>query len=484
VKGAAVERNNSEKLQTSAPLSVLFLSILVASCTVGPDYQKPAAPTPETFRFQESPTEASSIADLAWWNIFDDKALQALIAEGLKNNYDLQVAVARIEEARNLVDVARSEGKPQLGYQAYVQGQTAIIPGANRATSSTYGDFAGLLNAAWEIDVWGRIKRSTEAAQANVLNQEDVRRGIMLTLVSDIAAGYFRLLEFDRELSVAEESASTYKKTFDLFDDRFQAGKDSELPVTRAKAAYDDSNTTIATLKRQIAQQEDALSVLVGGTPRANERGRSLTELVLPQTPLGATTDLLKRRPDILAAEQVMVSANAEIGVAEANFYPRVGLSALGGGEGLIEHTFQGFGVWSAGLNVAGPIISGGRLEAIYRERKAFWDEAVAQYRKTVQVAFQETSDALIAQRTLVAQREALESQIKSLRRSIDVAFLRYDAGRASYFEILEAQQRLYPAEYALAQTQQDQLIAVVNLYKALGGGWNMTPERWVEVKK
>jgi outer membrane protein, multidrug efflux system len=452
---------------------------MAASCSVGPEYQRPAVTTPESFRFQESPVEANSIADVAWWGVFEDKALQGLIAEGLKNNYDLQVAVARIEQARDLVAVAESEGKPQIGYQGFAQGQNVITPGAHSITSINYGAFGGLLNAAWEMDIWGRIKHSTEAAQANLLGQEDVRRGVMLTLISDIAAGYFRLRELDRELVIAQDSTNTYKKTLDLFDDRYQAGKDSELPVTRTRAVYDSSLANIAALKRQIAQQENALSVLAGRSPGPIERGQLLTEQVTPQTPVGATTDLLKRRPDVLAAEQVMVNANAEIGVAEANFYPRVGLSTLVGAEGVgIGNGLSGFGVWSLALSAAGPIFTGGRLEATYHQRQAFWDESVAEYRKTVQVAFQETSDALVAQQTLVKRREALETQIASLRRSVDVALLRYDAGRAGYFEVLEAEQQLYPAEYDLAQTQQDQLIAVVNLYKALGGGWSMTPEQ------
>lgn len=454
--------------------------MLVSACTVGPDYKRPDAPTPQTFRFQESPVEANSIADVAWWGVFDDRALQGLIAEGLKNNYDLQVAVARIEQARALVAVAQSEAKPQIGYGAFAQGENAITPGPRSVGSVNYGAFGGVLNAAWEIDIWGRIKHSTESAQANLLAQEDIRRGVMLTLVSDTAAGYFRLRELDRELAIAEESTSTYRRTLDLFTDRFQAGKDSELPVTRTRADYDASKATIATLQRQIAQQEDAISVLVGRSPGPIERGRLLTEQVMPQAPVGATTDLLKRRPDILAAEQVMVGANAEIGVAEANFYPRVGLSALIGGEGIgIGNGVSGFGLWSLALNAAGPIFTGGRLEAIYHQRQAFWDESIAHYRKTVQVAFQETSDALVAQKTLVSRREALEVQIKSLRRSVDLALLRYDAGRAAYFEVLEAQQQLYPAEYELAQTQQDQLLAEVSLYKALGGGWNLATDDW-----
>ena len=230
-------------------------------------------------------------------------------------------------------------------------------------------------------------------------------------------------------------------------------------------------------MKRAIAQQENALSVLAGGYPKAIERGRGLTEQSMPPTPLGSTTALLQRRPDIAAAEQNMMEANAEIGVAMANYIPRVGLSALAGGQGVYLNGWNGFGLWSLAAGVAGPLYTGGRLQAITRERQAYWDETVAQYKKTILSAFNETSDALIAQQTLVARRAALERQVGDLRRSSDLASMRYDAGRASYFEVLEAQQQLFPAEDALAQTQRDQLVAVVSLYKALGGGWQTPPE-------
>jgi outer membrane protein, multidrug efflux system len=479
-----VKTNTSTKLRTLKLLAATLPAFLLANCAVGPDYKRPAITMPETFRFQSGPAEANSVADLAWWNAFDDKALQALISEGLHNNYDLQVAVARIDQARALVAVSESADKPQLGYQAVPEGVGTFGPARRSVQTITYGAIGGLLDATWEIDVWGRIRRSNESARANLFAQEDIRRGVMLTLVTDLAAGYFRLIDLDRELAIAEDSARTYKKTLDLFTDRYNAGKDSNLPVQRTQALYDASNADIATLKREIATQEDALSVLAGASPRAIERGRVLTEQVTPATPLGATTDLLRRRPDILQAEQAMIGANAEIGVAIANFYPRVGLSALGGVEGVtVGYGMPSFGIWNLAGNVAGPIFTGGRLEGLYHERQAFWDETVAQYKKTILGAFQETSDALAAQQTLVKRREALESQIQALRHSLDIALLRYDSGRASYFEVLQAEQELFPAEFALAQTQRDQLIAVVNLYKALGGGWKQTPAEWAQAQ-
>ena len=457
---------------------VLVPTLLATGCTVGPDYKKPDVAVPTEFRAQMDPVSVNSIADVAWPNVFTDGALQRLISTTLQNNYDLQIAIARIEQARQAVAVAQSESLPQIGYEGFASGQKTPVEGQNSVTSTTFGTFGGLLSAAWELDVWGRIRRTTEAARANLAAEEDVRRGVMLTLVGDMAAGYFQLIELDRELAITRESVATYKSTLDLFTYRYKAGKDSELPVQRTEALYNSSIANISIFSRQIAQLENALSILAGVTPGPIARGRPLLTQTMPVTPLVSTTDLLRRRPDILAAEQNMIRANAEIGVAVANFYPTIGLSALVGGQGVaIGGATQGFGIWSAALNAAGPIFSGGRLEAEYHERQAFWDETVAQYRKTILTAFQETSDAIVAQQTLSKERENLEDQVKALKRSLDIARLRYDAGRATYFEVLEAEQQLYAAEYELSQAQRDQLIAVVNLYKALGGGWSDAPE-------
>jgi multidrug efflux system outer membrane protein len=447
------------------------------------NYQKPGSTLPSQFRSQVTPAEANSLADAPWWSVFSDPALQPLIAEGLHNNYDIAVATARIERARALIGVTESQGKPQLGYDASLGvEQTGVISNGDRFKDPVVGRLGAALTASWELDVWGRIRHATDASKADLLAQEDIRRGVMLTLVSDIATGYFRLLELDRELAIAKESAGVYRQTLDLFTLRFEAGRDNNLPVQRAQAAYDSSRARTAELTRLIAQQENAISILVGGLPRAIDRGRLLDDQSMPETPLGSTSELLQRRPDILRAEQTMISANAQIGVAVANFFPRVGLSALAGAQGLTlsSGNAAGFGVWNAAIGLAGPIFSGGRLESEYKERQAFWDETVADYKRTVIVAFQETSDNLVAQQTLVDRRAALESQVTALRRASELALDRYDAGRANYFEVLEAQQQLFPAEDALAQTRRDQLLAVVGLYKALGGGWKLQDAEWI----
>lgn len=463
-------------------LAACMLPAIAAGCVMGPDYKRPEVTQPEQFRFQIEPADATSFADLAWWEAFNDRDLQALISDALTHNNDLAVAIARVEQARALVGVARSEGLPQLGYDGFAGGEKTFTPEPNSIGTSEFLSAGGALNAAWEFDIWGRIKRSTEAARANMFAQEEVRRGIMLTLVSDVANGYFRLLELDRELAIASESEAAFRQTHELFSLRFKAGRDNRLPVERTKAALDSSTSTVADLQREVAQQENALGILAGGYPRPIQRGTPLTaQVVPPQTPVGLSTDLLRRRPDIRAAEQNMIRANAQIGAAIASFYPRIGLSALLGFIGVnpAEFASDSFSVWRGGGTLSGPIFTGGRLESVYEERKAFWDETIAQYRQTILVAFRETSDALIAQQTLVGRRSALETQVAALRQSVELAMLRYRAGRASYFEVLEAQQQLFPAESELARVQEAQLVAVVNLYKALGGGWKLRDDQW-----
>jgi multidrug efflux system outer membrane protein len=470
----------SPKVKTKL-MAVMLAALSAGACTMGPDYERPQVAQPDAFRSQITTAEANSFADLPWWDVFDDPALQALIGEALTNNNDLAIAAARIEQARAQLGVSRSELYPQIGYGADGGVQQTLAPTPNDVDTVGYASIGSFINAAWELDIWGRVRRRNEAAQANIFAQEEVRRGIMLSLVSDVAAGYFRLLRLDRELAIAEESSATHKRTLDLFVLRFQGGRDSRLPSERARASYESSSARVADVRQQIAQQENALSTLTGGYPHDIPRGNPLTAQNLPQTPVGLTSDLLRRRPDIRRAEQEMIRANAEVGVAVANFYPHIGLSSLLGGfhvdgEGNIGGSF---GVWNILGNLAGPLFTGGRLESIYDERRAFWDETVAQYRQTILVAFRETSDALVAQQRLAERRRALEAEVAARRAAVELANLRYRDGRATYFEVIEAEQQLFPAEDDLAQVQQAQLAETVNLYKALGGGWRLQ-DNWV----
>jgi len=450
---------------------------------VGPDYQRPPVYTPEDFRGRIGPPDAASFADLPWWEVFGDPALHGLVSRVLEGNYDLQAAVARIEEARAQVGVAASALFPQAAYQGSAARQRVFFfPGI---ANPTFNTFLGAFNVAWEVDLWGRIRRSTEAAQAQYLASEEARRGVIVTLVSDAATNYFQLLDLDRELAIAHESAETYRQTLDVFTRRYLGGTDTKISTSRAQANLQASIASIATFERQITQLEDAISVLLGTNPGPVERGIPLIDQTMPSTPQGLTTALLRRRPDIRQAEQSMISANAEVGVAVANFFPTVGLSALYGGESAkIGDVVKSSGnIWNIAADVTGPIFQGGRLLESYWAQKAFWDQTIAQYRGTIVQAFREVADALAAQAKLVEQRTAQEAQVAALQESVRLALARYQTGLANYTEVLDAEQLLYPAETSLAQTQRDQLLAVVNLYKALGGGWKLTDDAWTAMQ-
>jgi multidrug efflux system outer membrane protein len=446
---------------------------------VGPNYRRPSVDTPEDFRGRIGAEEAASVADLPWWQVFGDPTLQDLVQRALAGNYDLQAAVATIEQARAQVGVAASDLYPQIGYQGSGERQKAFFTPS--FPSTTFNTFQGAFNLAWEIDLWGRIRRSTEVARARFLASEEARRGIVVTLVSDVATDYFQLLELDRELAVAHESADAYAHTLDVFTQRYLGGTDTKISTSRAEANLRSSEATIAALRRVITQQEDAIAALLGANPGWVARGVPLVEQTMPATPDGLTTDLLHRRPDIRQAEQNMIAANAAVGVAVANFFPTIGLSALYGKTGpKIADVFKdGASVWNIAANVTGPLFEGGKLIESYYAQKAFWDQTIAQYRATLVQAFREVADALAAEEHLAAQRKAQEGQVAALREAVELSLISYDAGVSTYVDVLDAQQQLYPAETALAQTQRDQLLAVVNLYKALGGGW-ATPEEQV----
>jgi multidrug efflux system outer membrane protein len=464
------------------------LAASVAGCAaVGPNYQRPEVTPSPQFRAQIGANEANSLADLPWWEVFNDPALKSLITQALNQNYDLQVAVSRIGQARAQLGIARADRYPQVSYDVTAGREKTFFPLelGDQQGNITFNSFALGLNSFWELDLWGRVRRATEAAQAALYQQEDVRRGVMLALVSDVAAAYFRLLELDRQLAIATESSNAFKQTADLFDRRFQGGQDSRLAVVRGTAAYNGSLARIAELNRGIAQQENAISVLLGTYPQTITRGTSLAQQVTPPTPLGQTTEIIHRRPDILQAEHAIMAANAEVGVAVASYFPRIGLQALFGQQSPdIDTLFDNeFNVWRIAGGLAGPIYQGGALRSNVDAQKAAWEASVSQYKRTIVGAFREISDALIAQQTLAAQRAAQENQVRSLRDSVELATSRYNVGRATYFEVLQAQQLLFPSEEQLAQTQRDQLVAVVNLYKALGGGWNLNQAEWPRPK-
>ncbi|HEY2585366.1 MAG TPA: efflux transporter outer membrane subunit [Tepidisphaeraceae bacterium] len=461
---------------------VAGLMFLLTGCAMGPDYQRPAIESPPDYRFATTQS-TESLADLAWWDVFKDEQLQALIRTALANNYDVRVAATRVEQARQFAAEAHGQFFPSVGYRAGVaRGQNEFLGAPSDAGVQTATAAAGVLNAAWEIDLWGRVRRLNESAKAQFLATEDVKRGVMLSLVSDVAQAYLELLELDLQLEITRQATDSFRRSLKLFTDRMEGGVSNKLATSRAQAAASSAAAQIPELERQIALKEDQINLLLGRSPGPiPRRGKLLQESLPPDVPAGLPSALLERRPDVRAAEQLLQSANAQIGVAQANFFPQIGLTAMLGKVSPDISTVTGgkANAWSIGLNAAGPIFQGGALLAQYRRAKAAWEEAKLQYQQTGINAFREVSDALISREKFAASRVELGGAVTAYRDAVDVAMQRFTLGKSSYYEVLEAQQLLFPAETALAQSELNQRLATVQLYKALGGGWQVPDDQW-----
>jgi multidrug efflux system outer membrane protein len=461
-------------------IAALLAVSMSTACAIGPNFRRPETTPPEIYRGQVESSEATSIADLPWWEVFEDETLQQLIRDALAANYDLKIAVQRVEQARALAGAARSPFYPQIGYEG--SGGRQRSPQFENTPGITSDFFYGAFTLAWEIDVWGRIRRSSEAAQQALFATEQFRRGVLLSLVTGVAQAYLTLLELDRELEIARQTTASFEGTLDLFTRRFRGGVGNKLQVARAQAALSQTEAQIPDLERRIVFQENAISVLLGRNPGPIARGAPFADRSLPpSTPAGLPSALLERRPDILQAEHEIASANAQVGVAIANFFPQIGLTALYGGQSaqLSDIVKGNFSIWNVAGNAAGPIFQGFSLLQQYRAQKAGWEETKASYEQTVITAFSEVSNTLTAQTKLAAVRAALEVAVRSYQESVRLARVRYDAGLANYYEVLEAQQLLFPAEINLAQVQLDQFLTVVTLYRALGGGWQLSDADW-----
>lgn len=455
-------------------LSVLG-AIWFSGCAVGPNYKRPEINSPAAFRGRNDGTN-SSVADLAWWRVYQDPTLQALIREAFTNNYDLRIAAARVEQSRALAMQARSQFLPSLDYNGTVgrgrnvEFNTAFPNGGAAVSSSTV-----LLNSFWEVDLWGRVRRLNESARAQYLASEEARRGVRLSLLGDVATAYFQLLELDQELEIARRTTNSFGESLRIFSERADAGTASGLETSRAEAALEDAAATVPAIRQEITAAENQLSILVGRNPGPIERTSSLfTQSLPPQVPAGLPSTLLESRPDVREVEQQLRSANAQIGESTAEFFPKIGLTSLLGkvSPELSAFTLGSANAWGIGAEAAGPVFEGGRLVGRLRQSKAARDEARLQYQRTILYAFREVSDALISREQLAEIQERQSREVAALERSVKLSTERYNAGKASYYEVLEAQQQLFPAQLGLVQTDRNQLLAVVSLYKALGGGW------------
>jgi outer membrane protein, multidrug efflux system len=457
------------------------LIVALAGCTVGPDYRRPSIDAPDAFRFEEK--EAKDLANTAWWEQFQDPALNELIGVAINENKDIKIAAARIDEFLGQFASTRSLLFPQLG--ADLSGQRQRLSESGRAlvpstVEPVIEQYEAALSVSWEIDVFGGLRRQTEAARANVLASEEGRRATILTLVSSVASSYISLRELDRQLEIARATSESRANSFQVFKDRFEGGTVSELELAQTRAEFEASLVTIPQIETQIAQQENALSILLGRNPGPIDRGRELSHLELPAVPAGLPSELLARRPDLRQAEQNLIAANALIGAARAQYFPSISLTGLFGSlSAQFSNLFTGASrVWSYGAVASVPIFTAGGIAGQVQRSEAVQQQALLQYQKSIQVAFQEVSDALITHRKSREQLVFQGRRVETLRKYVELARLRYDEGYTGYIEVLDAERNLFSAETAQAQTQGTVFASLVNLYKAMGGGWVAEAER------
>jgi outer membrane protein, multidrug efflux system len=456
--------------------TLALLSVFLTGCSVGPKYKRPALLPPTDF-YAEQQNAASSEADLAWWDLFKDPVLQGLIREALKNNYDLQLALARVEQERALAGVARSQYFPQIGYGGGITGQQAPFPLVSNHTYYSYN-----FSTLWEIDLFGRIRKLNEAQRAVYFGSEDARRDIRILVLSDVAQGYFRLRALDADVEIAHRTVMSFQDTLDIFQHRLEGGAASGLEVARAQAALANVAAVIPDLRRQAVAQEATLNLLLGRNPGPITRGSTLAEQFdPPEVPTGLPSQLLERRPDLQRAEEALIAANANVGVAKANFFPTISLTGVLGGVSPQLSELTGAGrAWSLAGNLAGPLFTAGRLKNEYRAALAQRDQAKIAFEKSVTQAFGEVSTSLSAHQELANSYKEQLSSVEAYRESVRLSSIRYDSGLASYLEIIDAEIQMYPAERSVIIYDLGRKEALINLYRALGGGWNLSDSQWI----
>jgi multidrug efflux system outer membrane protein len=463
-------------MKVAKSLSAILLSGMLGGCMVGPKYHRPAVQTPAAYRdLSENPqlqAHTASYADLPWWQVFQDPKLQELIRTALKQNYDLQLATERINAARAQLAVSRSSLFPQVSGNANFNG------GKENLEQSRYNFLTLSADAAFQLDFFGKLRRATEAARAELLATEDARQVVVLTLVSDVANDYFTLLQLDLQLAITHDTVKTQTDSVKLTQLRLDHGVATKLDVLQAQQVLDTANAAIPDLERQIGQEEDGISILLGNYPQDVSRGIPLVEQTLPpEVPPGLPSSIVERRPDIREAEQILIAANANIGVAKAEFFPQISLTGAGGGSFGRSTAFSSLmttqlGIWSYGAQVSQPIFTGGALKGNLHLAESEHKQALVAYRQAIQQAFGDVSDALIGYEKLHQVRMRQQDSVADLQETVRISTLRYKGGTTTYLEVLDGQRSLYGAELTLAAARGDEYRSLVQLYKALGGGW------------
>lgn len=451
---------------------VVFVLSPLSGCALGPEYTRPDVAVPPQYRFAPAPTnDPPPVHVTAWWSSFGDRRLDALVEEAVLANRDLGIATARVEEFAARTAAVRAEARPMLGY--------AAAAGRQRTPGGSPGDtYAGLLSARWELDLWGRLRRGREAAQAELMATEQARRGVALTLASAVVTGYITLLDLDRRLEIARSTLAGRGQSVAVFQLRLDGGAVSELEMLQVTAEYESAAAAIPELEQALAMQEHAVSVLVGRNPGPIDRSGTLALLQVPVVPPGLPSALLSRRPDILQSEQQLVAANARVGVARALYFPTLALTGdAGTASGDLDALFSGPArTWSFVGQLLGPIFAGGAIDAANRQADARHQQALLAYEGAIQNAFADVDDALAAIQANTTLVASLERRVSALRRAVGLAVERYDNGYADYLEVLDTERGLFAAELALSSAQGNRYRAVVALYQALGGDWREAP--------
>ncbi len=459
-------------------LIAVLTGLLLGACSMGPNYERPATNEAERFRMAQEAPDAPSLANLPWWELLRDEQLQQLVRLALKENKDLRRAVAIVDEYQARAFIAKSDYLPGAAI-------SANAPSFGRKTIFLFPGFANPFNyylqgnLSWEIDIWGRVRRSNEAARADLLSKEENRRAVVLQLVSGVAEAYFDLLQFDMQYDIAKRTLQSWDESVKIAQARLRQGMTSKLDADQFEAERANAAARTAEIERQMIQTENQLSILLGKKPQTIARGRRLTEQILPPAvPAGLPSELMQRRPDLLVAEQQLASATARIGVAKAERFPKISLTGLiGVASPQLSQLFTdpaAFGVAGAGLT--SPLLNGQALGYQQDAAEAQARQALAQYEQTVLTAFREVEDALVAVRTSRDQSEAQQAQVNALQSALRLAELRYKGGLANYLDVLVSRRSLFDAELALTGSRRLHLVSIVQLYKALGGGWSPEP--------
>ncbi len=450
---------------------VLALAAASSACAVGPKYERPPLNLPPKYAgAEESAAEARTLASVPWWDVFNDPVLKQLIEQALAQGFDARLAAARVAEARALYGVSRADLFPSVGYSGSVRREHVDqVANAAQPVRTVYTANVGF---SWELDLWGRIRRQNEAALANYFASEDARRGVAVSLIADVATAYFDLRELDAELAIARRTTVAFEDTYRLFDRRLTGGAASALETARAEAALGEVAAQIPEIERAIAARENQISFLLGQPPHPIERDTAATERP-PDIPPGLPAELLERRPDIRESEQALRSANALVGEAKARYFPTLSLTGFFGNVSKeLGDLFSSGKAWNLEPSLTGPIFTGGALRRNHAAAVARYEQSRVLYERAVTNALVEVSTALVDRTRLVETEEQRTRTVRAFTEAVRLANLRYTSGLSAYFEVLDAQQQLFPAEINLARTRRDQLLAVVNLYRALGGGW------------